>query len=96
MCKMNREDIDRIIIESILETGGSDILSKFSENLHNLNDSLEGDKENIDGQVTIFLSSIMTAQINAVDIMRNTLYKIFCEDGTNPQEDNNVFNKERP
>lgn len=95
MSKMKKEDIDRMIMESVLETESSDILSKFSENLHNLNASLEKNKENVNGQTTILLSSIMTAQVNAVNIMRNVLYKICYEDGTQGGTGGkHVFNKE--
>lgn len=80
MNKMKKEDIDRIISESVLETGSDNILLKFSKNLDEFISLLEESEENLDVKIVIFLSCIMTAQVNAVDIMRDVLYKIFCKD----------------
>lgn len=80
MNKMKREDIDNMVLESMLETGSDDILSKFSENLNGIISELEENKTDLDSQVTILASCIETAQMNAISTMRNVLYKIFCED----------------
>lgn len=80
MNKMKREDIDNMVLESMLETESGDILSKFSENLNNIISELEENKDDLDSQITIFASCIMTAQMNAINTMRNVLYKIFCDD----------------
>ena len=79
MDKTTKEDIDRIISESVLETGSDKILLKFSKNLNEFISLLEESEENLDDQIEIFLSCIMTAQVNAVNIMRDVLYKIVCK-----------------
>ena len=50
----------------------------------------------LDGQVIIFLSSIITAQTNAINTIRGVLYKIFCSDEAKTTEtggDNHVLNQ---
>ncbi len=79
MDKTTKEDIDRIISESVLETGSDKILLKFSKNLNEFLTLLEESEENLDDRIAIFLSCIMTAQVNAVNIMRDVLYKIVCK-----------------
>ena len=80
MNKMKREDIDNMVLESMLDTESDDILSRFSENLNGIVSELEENKDDLDSQITIFASCIMTAQMNAINTMRNVLYKIFCDD----------------
>lgn len=80
MDKMKREDIDKIMLESMVKTGSDDILLRFSENLNGILSELEKNKMDLDSQVTILASCIETAQINAVNIIHEVLYRLFCED----------------
>lgn len=82
MKKMKREDIDKMITESLQETGSDNILQKFSDNLSSIISIQEESGSNMSDRITIFLSGIMTAQMNAVSTIREVLYKLFCEDET--------------
>ncbi len=61
MDKTTKEDIDRIISESVLETGSDKILLKFSKNLNEFLTLLEESEENLDDRIAIFLSCIMSS-----------------------------------
>ncbi len=82
MDKITREDIDSMIMESFQETGSDDVLSGFSDSLNSNISALEENGMELDDQVIIFLSSIITAQTNAINTIRGVLYKIFCSNET--------------
>ncbi len=96
MDKITREDIDNMIMGSFHETGSDDVLSGFSDSLNSNISALEENGLELDGQVIIFLSSIITAQTNAINTIRGVLYKIFCSDEAKTTEtggDNHVLNQ---
>lgn len=85
MKKMKREEIDRIILDSFQEIG-DDTLSKVFDNVAIVKAAMEKDGI-VDGQIDFaaqLISCIMTAQMNAVNTMRNALYKVLCEDNEEP------------
>lgn len=82
MDKITREDIDSMIMESFKETGSDDVLSGFSDSLNSNISALKENGMELDDQVIIFLSSIITAQTNAINTIRRVLYKIFCSNET--------------
>ena len=79
MDKITMECMDNMIMESFHETGSDDVLSRFSDSLNSNISALEESGMELDDQVIIFLSSIITAQTNAINTIRGVLYKIFCE-----------------
>lgn len=79
MDKITMEYMDNMIMESFHETGSNDVLSRFSDSLNSNISALEESGMELDDQVIIFLSSIITAQTNAINTIRGVLYKIFCE-----------------
>lgn len=93
MDKMTREDIDNMILESFQETGSDDVLSRFSDSLNSNISALEENGIDLSDQLTIFLSSIITAQTNAINTIREVLYKIFCEDETETKQENTEADK---
>lgn len=93
MDKIRREDIDKMILESFQETGSDDVLSGFSDSLNSNIAALEENGIDLDDQVTIFLSSIITAQANAINTIRRVLYKIFCPDETSINQKTTEVNK---
>ena len=79
MDKITMECMDNMIMESFHETGSDDVLSRFSDSLNSNISALEESGMELDDQVIIFLSSIITAQTNAINTIRGVLYIIFCE-----------------
>lgn len=79
MDKITMEYMDNMIMESFHETGSDDVLSRFSDSLNSNISALEENGMELDDQIIIFLSSIITAQTNAINTIRGVLYKIFCE-----------------
>ena len=75
MDKITREDIDNMIMGSFHETGSDDVLSGFSDSLNSNISALEENGLELDGQVIIFLSSIITAQTNAINTIRGGFTK---------------------
>lgn len=86
MNKMKKDAIDRIISESVLETGSSNVLPKLSNNLDIIRSAAEESGIDINDPLITAISCIMTAQVNAVDVMRSVLCKIFCEDNEEPMQ----------
>ena len=82
--KLKREDIDRITKESFIEAGGGEIDSQFMGNLKKLEAAFKEDGVKDEPMATMFLSSIMTAQANAINTMRGVLYKLFCGETEEP------------
>ena len=76
--KLKREDIDRITKESFIEAGGGEIDSQFMGNLKKLEAAFKEGGVKDEPMATMFLSSIMTAQANAINTMRGVLYRLFC------------------
>lgn len=84
---MTREDINKMILESFENAGAEKILPQFSHTLDTLDtilSCLKGNGIDPNGHdafyTASYLSCIITAQTNAINIMREVLYKIFCAD----------------
>lgn len=76
---MKREDIDRIVLESFKDIEEEISIQFFNKREEILSDFRKADLE-IDRQMVECLSCIITAQTNAINAMREILYKIFCKD----------------
>lgn len=87
MEKMTREDVDNMILESFGSIGEGNIFVQFLEEYDGLlSDFKKADLE-IDRGTASYLSCIIVAQMNAINIMREVLYKIFCKDETETKQE---------
>lgn len=80
MVRMKKEEIDNIIDESALKTDSYNIWQKFLENIDNVEETLKINNAEYNDTTVIFAAAIETALCNSINMMREILYRLYCED----------------
>lgn len=93
MDKMTREDIDKMILEGFENIGEGNIFVQFLEQCDGLLSDFKKAALEIDRETASYLSCIIVAQMNAINIIREVLYKIFCADETETTKETTEVNE---
>lgn len=77
---MKKEDIDNIIMESVLKADSCNIWQEFLKNIDNVEAVLKTNNAEYNDTTIILAAAIETALGNSLNTIREILYKLYCED----------------